>query len=137
MEKATSFLKGGFSDPSESPEAYLLRTFKGQIESICNLLDFDTSLQRVKSHDIGEWDTELRAILKGIKRLRNTSYIDSLLDSSDAVQNWIAKALDHFYVASDILQKKGIITIREREKFYEKLRASSHCLAKALEYFLV
>jgi hypothetical protein len=135
--EATSFLKGGFSDPGESQEAYMLRRFKGQIESICNLLDFDANLQRVKSNDIDEWERELRAILKEIKRLRSTSYIDSLLDSSDAVRNWIANALDHFYVASDILQKKGTVTIKEREKFYEKLRASSHCLSKALEYFLV
>jgi ABC-type xylose transport system substrate-binding protein len=133
--ETTSYLKGGFNDPSESPEAYLLRRFKGQIESICNLLDFDANLQRVNSNDIDGWERELRAILKEINRLRDTSYIDSLLDSSDAVRNGIIKALDHFYVASDILQKKG--TIREREKFYEKLRASSYYLSKALEYFLV
>src|ERR1700738_548160 len=99
MEKATSFLKGGFSDPSESPEA-LLRRFKGQIESICHLLDFDANLQRVNSNDIDEWERELRAILKEINRLRNTSSIDSLLESSDAVRKWIVDALDHFYVAS-------------------------------------
>ena len=50
--EATSFLEGGFSNPGESQEANLLRRFKGQIESICNLLDFDANLQRVKSNDI-------------------------------------------------------------------------------------
>jgi hypothetical protein len=135
--EATSFLKGGLTDPGESPEAYILRRFKGQIESLCNLIDFDANLQRIKSNDIDEWERELRSILREIKRLQSTPYIDSLLDSSDAVRNWIATALDHFYVASDILQKKGTITIKEREKFYEKLRASSQCLSKALEYFLV
>jgi hypothetical protein len=135
--EATSFVKGGFSDPLESQEAYMLRRCKGQIESICNLVDFDANLQRVKSNDIDEWERELRAIAKQIKHLRNTSYIGLLLESSDAVQKWIANALDHLYVASDILQKKGTITIREREKFYEKLRTASQCLSKALEYFLV
>jgi len=135
--EATSFFEGGYSDPTESNEAYDLRRYKGQIESICNLLDFDTSLQRVKPRDIDEWDKELRAILQGIRRLRNTGSITSYLESSDAVQRCVADALNQFYVASDILQKKGTLTIREREKFYEKLRAGSHFLSKALEYFLV
>ncbi len=135
--EATSFLKGGFSDPRESPEAHQLTRSKNLIESICNLIDFDVNLQRVRPNDIDEWDRDLRTIVKEIKRLRNSSDFDFLLESFDAVQKWIAKALDHLYVASDILQKKGPITIREREKFYEKLRACSQCLSKALEYFLI
>jgi hypothetical protein len=135
--EAMNFLQGGFSDPGGSQEAYILRRYKSQIEDICNLIDFGANLQRVKSNDIDEWDRELRAILQAIRRLRNTSSISSLLESSDAVQKCIANALDHFYLASDILQKSGTITLREREKFYEKLRSGSYCLAKALEYFLV
>jgi hypothetical protein len=135
--EAPSFLKGGFSDPGESQDSYVLQRSRGQIESICNLLDFGTNLQRVNANDIDEWERELRVILKEIKRLRDTSHIHSLLESSDGVQRSIESALDHLYIASDILQKRGTITIKEREKFYQKLRDASRQLSKAIGFFKI
>lgn len=129
-----NFEKDDFGADPEQQKIQKLCGYKYQIKDLCHLIDVGMDLRRVETTDIDEWDRELRAIAGEMQQERNNPSIFSILDSSDAVRKGISKALNCFYVASDILKKDHPST-QDRQDFYEKLREGSCCLSVTLQYF--
>lgn len=129
-----SFLPGQSNDPSDSREGQILLKYKMQLYSMSEFFLYEVDPREVTKRNIDEWVTELRSVVKGIKKLQDIPYIDVLLSSCEGVQNTICKAINNLYVASDILQKRNP-SIRDRQKFYQIFTECSALLSDVVDMY--
>ena|SRR6266571_5934101 len=129
-----SSLPGQSSDATKSPTGQALLRYKIQLNSMSGFFLYEVDPRDITKENIDEWVTELRGIVKGIKKLQNAPYIDDLLRSCEGAQNMICAAINNLYLASDILQKKNP-PLREKQRFYQIFTECSALLSDAVDIY--
>jgi hypothetical protein len=122
------------------PEVLLeadLNRYKATLENIRNILLYGANLRTLTTDVLDTFDHDLREVIKGIERLRNTSHIGDFLVSVEAVQELIRNAINEIYVAVNVMENETINSQDSWRSFFACLANCQRYLSEALKQFLI
>ena len=122
------------------PEVLLeaeLNRYKATLENIRNILLYGANLREMTKVALETFEHDLREVIMGIERLRNTSHIGDSLVSVDAVQALIRNAIDEIYIAVIVMENETRNSEDSWRSFFACLANCQRYLSEALKQFLI
>jgi hypothetical protein len=120
------------NDPKDSLEVQTLLEYKKRLETMRDMFSYELDFRRVTLRHIDDWESELRIIVAGIKRLENAPQTHSIISSCDGLQDTIWRAIQKLYIASDLIPKKSA---KDRELVYRSFREIAIILKESIDDF--
>ncbi len=110
-----------------------IRGYKLSLEKIRSMLAYDQDLQKIGEYTIDSFKRTLRDAIRGIEELSHDKDTIHLVESVDAINAYLTRAIDSLSMASETLDKTN--TMRGRRVFYQELRECQRWLSEAIRYF--
>lgn len=124
-----------FNEPDIPQQQRVIAAYRATLEGIYSFLSFDSDLRKIRKTDINVLEQDLRAVIAGIEKLRDTPDILHLVISVDGLQEKLHDAIDSLYFASDLLEEDS--SGKSRKMFYQTLRDCQKSLLEAQRLILV
>lgn len=123
------------NDPNISQEIQDLLDLKAYLQNTCGVLKPEIGLQNYDKENVDGLLEKLKNTVKSLENLRNVSNITEFLNSVDATQASIRRALIELFIALHMFEEEDISPEHAWRSYYDCLINCQKHLFDALEEF--